>query len=138
MKPMMLFLSLLLPAALWSQVQTEAEIQLIEQGPKPGYCEEPVMETARSVPVGGSPVLTEYPTLPCICYKVQVAILQETNPFNFHFHPSLVARWRPCEQVWVIESKDNFCSREEADNFRNRLRELGYADTYVTQLVTYQ
>ena len=138
MKPMMLLLSILLPLTVWCQVQTEAEMQRIEEGPKPAYCEEPEVSTARSVPVGGSPVLAQYPTLPTICYKVQVAILRKTSPFNFRFHPSLIARWRPCEQLWVIESKDNFCSREEAENFRNRLRELGYEDTYVTQLVTYQ
>ena len=138
MKPILLFWSLLFPIALWPQVQTEAEVRQIEQSPRPAYCDEPTMAITRSVPVGGSPVLPDYPTLPTICYKVQVAVLRETSPFNLHFHPSLVARWRPCEQVWVVESKDNFCSRDEAESFRSRLRELGYADTYVTQLVTYQ
>lgn len=132
---------LLTPLVVWSQAQTEAEIQQIQQMPKPAYCDEPAPMAARAaVPVGGSPTPTmaEYPTLPTVCYKIQVAILRQSNPYNFRFHPSLMARWRPCEQVWVVESKNTFCDRAEAEAFQARLAELGYTDTFLTQLVTYQ
>ena len=141
MKHLMILLGLALPLAGWSQAQTEAEVRQIQEQPKPAYCDEPAAPLqARSVPVGGSPVpaLAQYPTLPTVCYKVQVAILRQSNPFNFRFHPSLTARWRPCEEVWVVESKDTFCNREEAEQFQERLKELGYMDTFLTQLVTYQ
>lgn len=139
MKLLVAFIGLLLPLFALAQAQTEAEIRQIENKPKPAYCDEPAQAlTPRTTIVGAPSPMAQYPTLPTICYKVQVAILRQTNPFNFRFHPSLIARWRPCEQVWVVESKDTFCKREDAEKFQARLRELGYADTFLTQLVTYQ
>jgi len=131
-------LLLLAPFVIKAQVQTEAEIQQI---PKPAYCDEPALTATRAaVPAGSAPVpvMAEYPTLPTVCYKVQVAILRQSNPYDFRFHPSLMARWRPCEQVWVVESKATYCDRAEAEVVQARLNELGYTDTFLTQLVTYQ
>jgi hypothetical protein len=126
----------LAPIALLSQAQTATEIQQIQTQPKPAYCDEPPA-MARSV-VGGAPPIPRFPTLPTVCYKIQVAILRKNSPFEFRFHPSLVARWRPCEEVWVVESKETFCDRQEAERFRDNCKQMGYVDAFITQLVTYQ
>ena len=138
MKHAILFAFLLAPLALFAQVQTQAEIDQIEAQPKPSYCNEPVMAATTAAP-GGSPTpMPQYPTLASICYKVQVAILRETSPYDFAFHPSLTARWRPCEEVWVVETKETFCNKDEAEQVRGRLKELGYPGAFLTKMVGYQ
>lgn len=70
-------------------------------------------------------------------YKIQVAILRNTDPKDFPFHPTLVARYRPCEQVWVVESRESFKDRAEAEKLREQLKKLGYSGAYITDLVAY-
>lgn len=71
-------------------------------------------------------------------YKVQVAILRYTDPSEYPFHPSLVARYRPCEQLWVVESRESFTDRAEAVKLQNKLKEVGYSGSYITDLIAYQ
>ena len=137
MKQAVLFLILLAPVFAFAQVQTQAEIDQIEAQPKPSYCDEPVMAATTSAAPGGSP-MPQYPALASICYKVQVAILRETSPYDFAFHPSLTARWRPCEEVWVVETKETYCNKNEAESAKGRLKELGYPGAFLTKMVGYQ
>jgi hypothetical protein len=108
--------------------------------PKPSYCEEaPATYGAPGVPGGeAAPSLPTFATTPTKEYKVQVAILRYTDPAEYPFHPSLVARYRPCEQVWVVESRESFASREDAVALQSVLEEAGYAGSYITDLVAYQ
>ncbi len=108
---------------------------------KPTYCEElPVTyEKGAWVTRGGDPrtKLPEYPTQPVKEYKIQVAILKFTSPADFSFHPKLVARYRPCEEVWVIESRESFRDRNEAEKLRKELEKSGYKGCYITELLGY-
>jgi hypothetical protein len=67
-----------------------------------------------------------------------VAILRYTDPAEYPFHPTLVARYRPCEQVWVIESRESFADRNDAVALQEILTQAGYGGTYITDLVAYQ
>ncbi len=78
------------------------------------------------------------PTQAVTCYKVQVAILTRSNPKDFPFHPRLVARYRPCEEVWVIESRETFEYREQAESFVQEMLDVGYKGAYVTEIVGYE
>lgn len=69
---------------------------------------------------------------------MQVAILRYTDPSEYPFHPSLVARYRPCEQVWVVESRESFADRAKAVKLQNELKAAGYGGSYITDLVAYQ
>jgi hypothetical protein len=69
---------------------------------------------------------------------VQVAILRNTDPADYPFHHKLVARYRPCEQVWVIESRESFTERQAAEQLKRELVALGYRGAYLTELVAYQ
>lgn len=121
-----------------------ASLSVFAQTEKPPYCEEGPATygsvAAVNIP-GGSPTASPLPrfsTTPIKEYKVQVAILRYTDPSEYPFHPSLVARYRPCEQVWVVESRQSFANRADAAKLQNDLKGLGYDGSYVTELVGYQ
>lgn len=106
------------------------------QSTKPGYCTEPDLK----VNVTGMDVenpLPSFASLPTKEYKVQVAILRYTAPTDFPFHASLVARYRPCEEVWVIESRESFPDRTDAVALKTKLKGLGYGEAFITELVGY-
>jgi hypothetical protein len=109
------------------------------QEDKPAYCDNlPQMyDKGGSVASKRSP-LPRFATTPTVEYKVQVAILRNTDPREYPFHEDLVARYRPCEQVWVIESRESFPSRSEALRLQNQLRELGYRGAYLIEIVGYR
>lgn len=114
---------------------------LFAQAEKPPYCEEgPATYGAVAALPGSStpPPLPRFTTTPTPEYKVQVAILRYTDPSEYPFHPDLVARYRPCEQVWVVESRNSFIDRNEAVALQNKLKELGYSGAYITDLIAYQ
>ena len=108
--------------------------------PKPSYCEEaPSTYGKAGVPGGESaPSLPKFSTTPTTEYKVQVAILRYTDPSEYPFHPTLVARYRPCEQVWVVESRESFTDRDDAVALQKTLEDAGYGGSYITDLVAYQ
>ncbi|MEM9835511.1 MAG: hypothetical protein AAF828_03360 [Bacteroidota bacterium] len=111
------------------------------QEQRPAYCDEfPSTYGNVVTPPGGSkpPPLPRFATTPVKEYKVQVAILRSSDPQNFPFHPSLVARYRPCEQVWVVESRESFANRNDAENLKKNLVNLGYQGAYITDLIGYQ
>lgn len=111
------------------------------QEQKPTYCDELPSTYGNVVsPPGGSPapVLPRFATTAVDEYKVQVAILRQTDPKDFPFHPSLVARYRPCEQIWVVESRESYADRSEAEALQRNLVGLGYEGAYITNLVAYQ
>ena len=103
---------------------------------KPTYCEE-APRTYGSVE-DDAPALPEFSTTPTKEFKVQVAILRYTDPSEYPFHPTLVARYRPCEQVWVIESRESFKNRQDAVALQQTLTDAGYAGSYITDLIAYQ
>lgn len=109
---------------------------VITQQPRPRYCDD--LPTDDLTVKGGSPPLPKFQTAPSMCYKIQVAILRTTDPFSYPFHKDLVARWRPCEQVWVVESKESYCDRAEAERMREEFKKMGYSGAYLTQLVSYE
>ena len=88
--------------------------------------------------VASRPALPKFNTAAVTEYKVQVAILKFTHPKDYPFHKSLVARYRPCEQVWVVESRESFSSREEAEELQNELKRLGYRGAYLVELLGYE
>lgn len=111
------------------------------QDQKPAYCDELPSTYGNVVaPPGGrtAPILPRFATTAINEYKVQVAILRQTDPKDFPFHPSLVARYRPCEQVWVVESRESFPTRAQAESLQKNLIGLGYQGAYITDLVAYQ
>ncbi len=133
MRYQLLLLSVLSFTALSAQTTAQTE-------PKPSYCEEaPSTYGAAGVPGGETaPSLPKFSTTPTTEYKVQVAILRYTDPSEYPFHPTLVARYRPCEQVWVVESRQSFSNRDEAIALQKTLQEAGYGGSYITDLVAYQ
>lgn len=109
-------------------------------GQRPGYCDDlPVTYEKVAFRKGGSTrtPLPKFDTAPTTEYKVQVAILKFTDPKDFPFHPTLVARYRPCEEVWVVESKESFADKDDARRLQARLERLGYRGAYITELVAY-
>lgn len=110
---------------------------LFSQEQRPAYCDDlPV-----SYEKGASrqrPSLPKFSTVPVPEYKVQVAILRFTDPAEYPFHPSLIARYRPCEEVWVIESRESFTSKSQALQLRDELRKMGYNGAYLIEMVGYQ
>lgn len=107
---------------------------------RPTYCDElPVSyEKAAFMRTSSqrSP-LPKFPTTPVTEYKVQVAILRFTDPKDFPFHNKLIARYRPCEGVWVVESRESFSSKGDAQKLQDELEKLGYRGAYITELVAY-
>lgn len=124
-------LFLLFPLAGFSQ-------QAVED--RPSYCDElPVSyEKAVTPPGSGPPALPRFRTAPITEYKVQVAILRQTDPRDFPFHAKLVARYRPCEEVWVVESRESFTNKNEARKLQAEMEKLGYRGAYITELVAYR
>lgn len=114
--------------------------QTAEQEERPTYCDElPVTYEKTAFRRSGStrPPLPKFPTTPITEYKVQVAILRFTDPRDFPFHSKLIARYRPCENVWVIESRESFTSKGDAQKLQQELEKLGYRGAYITELVAY-
>ena len=109
---------------------------LLGQESRPAYCEE--LPVAYSEIPNANASLPKFATTPTKEYKVQVAILRFTDPSNYPFHPLLIARYRPCEQVWVIESRESYPDRSAAEALREKLRKLGYEGAYLIELVGYQ
>ena len=121
-----------IPFLAFSQTKTEE---------RPTYCDElPVTYEKVAFRKGGDtrPSLPRFATTPTTEYKVQVAILKFTHPRDFPFHEKLVARYRPCEEVWVVESRESFPSKAEALKLAKELEKLGYRGAYITELVGYQ
>ena len=113
---------------------------LVAQAEKPPYCDEgPATYGAVAALPGGStpPPLPRFNTAATPEYKVQVAILRYTDPTEYPFHPDLVARYRPCEQVWVVESRESWPNRADAVAMQSKLKELGYSGAYITDLMAY-
>lgn len=114
---------------------------------RPAYCDElPVTYekvafsgAANNSAAGGSQraALPRFATAPVTEYKVQVAILRFSDPKDFPFHPKLVARYRPCEEVWVVESRESFADKNEARKLQSEMEKLGYRGAYITELVAY-
>lgn len=114
---------------------------LAAQTEKPPYCEEgPATYGSVAAIPGGStpPPLPRFTTTPTMEYKIQVAILRYTDPAEYPFHSSLVARYRPCEQVWVVESRESFPNKADAVALQTKLKSLGYGGAYITELMGYQ
>ncbi len=102
---------------------------------KPVYCDNlPSAYDAKAKPKA----LPVFNTKTGLEYRVQVAVLKDTDPRNYHFHNSLAARYQPCEQVWVVESKKTFKSRAEAERLKAELERLGYPGSYITTIVSYE
>ncbi|MDX2067685.1 MAG: hypothetical protein SFV55_04620 [Haliscomenobacter sp.] len=102
---------------------------------KPVYCDNlPSAYDAKPKPKA----LPVFNTKPGLEYRVQVAVLKDTDPRNYHFHNSLAARYQPCEQVWIVESKKTFKSRAEAERLKAELERLGYPGSYITTIVSYE
>lgn len=126
-----LFTFLLLACALMVSAQVE----------KPPYCEEGPATYGSVAAIPGAttaPPLPRFTTTPVTEHKIQVAILRYTDPSEYPFHPSLVARYRPCEQLWVVESRESFPNRADAVKLQNELKALGYSGAYITDLIGYQ
>ena len=100
----------------------------------PDYCD---FDKSDMTVKGGSP-LPKFLSQATLCYKVQVAILNDQDAYNFPFHPKLNARWRPCQKVWVIESKETCCDAQSAEKLKNELINLGYQSAFLTELVSYE
>ena len=101
---------------------------------KPVYCDNlPSAYDAKAKPKA----LPVFNTKTGLEYRVQVAVLKDTDPRNYHFHNSLAARYQPCEQVWIVESKKTFKSRAEAERLKAEFERLGYPGSYVTTIVSY-
>ncbi|WP_198661695.1 hypothetical protein [Lewinella sp. IMCC34183] len=140
--PTLLTLALILSVGLSAQDTTATMIlqdtssvaQDIAASMPPSYCAESP-STYGSEPAAALP---KFATTPTREYKVQVAILRYTDPSEYPFHPTLVARYRPCEQVWVVESRDSFSKREDAVALQSVLEDAGYTGSYITDLVAYQ
>lgn len=112
------------------------------QDVKPPHCAQPItygsVASVAGEPGPTPPPLPRFATSPVTEYKVQVALLRYTDPSEYPFHSSLVARYRPCEEIWVVESRDSFASREEAARLQADLKALGYSGAYITELVGYR
>lgn len=111
------------------------------QDVKPPYCDEGPATYGSVAAIPGAttaPPLPRFTTTPTKEYKVQVAILRYTDPAEYPFHPDLVARYRPCEQIWVVESRNSFPSRTDAVALQEKLKGLGYGGSYITELLGYQ
>ncbi|MCH2082908.1 MAG: hypothetical protein MK226_11000 [Saprospiraceae bacterium] len=109
---------------------------MMSQETRPSYCDE-LPETYEKG-ASARKALPKFSTKAVKLYKVQVAILRNTNPANYPFHPKLVARFRPCEQVWVVESRDCFKNRKKAEQLKSELKKKGYGGCYITEILGYE
>lgn len=111
------------------------------QTTKPSYCEEGINTYGSVVSVDNGTTapdaLPAFASTPTTEYKIQVAILRYTDPTEYPFHPALVARYRPCEEVWVVESRESFSDRTDAQSLQTELKDLGYGSAFITELVGY-
>lgn len=132
----LLLLLLIFSAGLVSAQTTAADAPK----PKPAYCDEG-LNTYGSVPnvINGAPptALPAFRTEAVPEYKIQVAILRYTDPTEYPFHPALVARYRPCEEVWVVESRESFLDRADAVELQAELRAAGYSSAFITEMIGY-
>lgn len=104
---------------------------------KPAYCND--VPSAYETGSGRKPKpLPVFNTKNNLEYRVQVAVLRDTDPRNYSFHNSLVARYQPCEQIWIVESKKTYKSRDEAEKAKAEFGRLGYTGCYITTIVTYE
>lgn len=132
MKNLLVLLCCVLPMIAFSQEQ------------KPAYCNElPVSYekgawTGKGIKPVKKPSLPKFKTTPVKEYKVQVAILKFTSPENYPFHEDLIARHRPCEEVWVVESKKSFKNKADAEKLKAKLKKLGYSGAYIVDLVGWE
>ncbi|SEQ81541.1 hypothetical protein [Neolewinella agarilytica] len=127
--------------AFFTLLLTATVLTLSAQTEKPPYCEEGPATYGSVAAIPGAttaPPLPRFTTTPVTEHKIQVAILRYTDPSEYPFHPSLVARYRPCEQLWVVESRESFANRADAVKLQNELKALGYSGAYITDLVGYQ
>jgi len=131
MKFPLIILSLLIPLLTFCQEPTEE---------RPAYCDELPVSYEKAATVSGSSrgSLPRFKTIPTTEYKVQVAILRYSDPREYPFHARLIARYRPCEGVWVIESRESFIEKSDARLLREELEKLGYRGAYITELIGYQ
>lgn len=104
--------------------------------PRPAYCDE--LPTSYDQIISKNKPLPRFMTQAVVEYKVQVALLRFTDPSSFPFHSALIARYRPCEQVWVIESRQSYKDKNDAIRLKNELERIGYEGAYVTQLIAYE
>ena len=122
------------------QVSRDARPPLSDPADKPAYCNDlpDMYEKAGLPPPPGGDPLPRFASRAVKEYKVQCAILRKNHPANFPFHPLLVARWRPCEEVWVVESRDSFKDRSQAEQLQGQLKDLGYRGAYIVELIGYE
>ncbi|WP_367388215.1 hypothetical protein [Lewinella sp. LCG006] len=112
--------------------------ELSAQNERPAYCDQLPVTYSKGGAANSRPSLPKFSTTPTLEYKVQVAILRNTDPREYPFHEDLIARYRPCEEVWVIESRESFTSRSQAIQLQNKLRNLGYNGAYLIEMVGYK
>ena len=109
---------------------------------RPAYCDALPATYEKAVALkrkgGGPSKLPTFSTQAISEYKVQVAILRYSEPAEHPFHKSLVARYRPCESVWVVESRDSFKDRARAERLKKELIGLVYRGAYITELIGFQ
>lgn len=105
---------------------------------KPSYCDRLPVSYEKGASVSSRPSLPRFGTRPTKEYKIQVAILRQTSPEEYPFHEKLIARYRPCEQVWVIESREIFKDRRDANRLKEELIGLGYRGAYLVEIIGYQ
>ncbi len=127
------FLAILIVLCSWGLLPAQDSM-------RPAYCDEfPVESGTYALAVSQKTVpLPRFATRSIKEYKVQVALLRNSDPRDFPFHSKLIARFRPCEQVWVVESRDSFPSRTDAEALRNELTTLGYPGCYITEIIAYR
>ena len=111
-------------------------VSLSAQNTRPAYCDELPVTYEKSA--ASRPSLPKFNTVPTLEYKVQVAILRFTDPAEYPFHPKLIARYRPCEEVWVVESRESFTDKNEALRLRTELRNAGYSGAYLIDMLGYK
>ena len=107
-----------------------------EDQTKPTYCDE--LPTEFDQIKGKKSPLPRFSTKMVKEYKIQVAILKFSHPGSHPFHQSLIARYRPCESVWVIESRKSFRSRTSAEKLRRELIAMGYKDAFLIEQIGYE
>ncbi|MCB0546627.1 MAG: hypothetical protein KDD19_03515 [Phaeodactylibacter sp.] len=125
MKRLILIIGLLAPLFAFAQPSA-----------RPAYCDELPNTYDKTVPPRDA--LPRFNTAPVPEYKVQVALLKYSHPRDYPFHRKLIARYRPCEQVWVVESRESFRNRAEAERLKNELKGLGYTGAYIIELLGWE
>lgn len=125
MKKYILLIALLAPLGAFAQ-----------QPVRPAYCDELPATYDKNVPPRSA--LPRFNTTPVPEYRVQVALLKHTHPKDYPFHRKLIARYRPCEQVWVVESRESFRNRADAERLKDELKALGYEGAYIIEMLGWE